>query len=207
MEIQIDGVPNLLKNIDKLKTVEREFPYATSRALNDTADDVRNANTKSLISKFTVRTGWYKPRTAMGINVSNSDKRNLTAKVYTRAPWMALQEFGGIKTPKKVYIASPNRKNIGVANKYAFKQNDNKLPANILRKKNIFQASIGGKVGIWERLKDNRIKKVWNFIKSATIKKRWGFFDTANEQVKGYEKHFGQRLGEVMASIKLRMNS
>ena len=92
---------------------KRELPFALAKGLTTTGQSVQKKVVTDLPGKFTLRTGWYKPNTPFGIKVQMATKANLTVKVYTKAPWMQLQETGGIKQISGKRLAIPLVKRSG----------------------------------------------------------------------------------------------
>lgn len=84
-----------------------EVPFAIAKALTKTAQDIQSKIIANLPGQFTLRTGWYKPNTPYGFRIQKATKSSLTAKVYTKAPWMQLQETGGIKQTSGKRLAIP----------------------------------------------------------------------------------------------------
>lgn len=96
------------REVDRLlRGMEKQIPFTTSVAINKTAENIRDEIIKTLPNKFTLRTSWWKPRTRYGFNVKPSNKRYLTAEVYTRAPWMISHEYGEIRRPRGTAFAVP----------------------------------------------------------------------------------------------------
>ena len=56
---------------------------------------------------MTLRTAWWKPGNQFGFNMKKATADRLVAEIYTRAPWMQLQESGGTKSPKGRHLAIP----------------------------------------------------------------------------------------------------
>jgi len=86
---------------------KNELPFAMAKALTKTAQDIQSKIIADLPGKFTLRTGWYKPNTPYGFRIQKATKASLTAKVYTKAPWMQLQETGGVKQVAGKRLAIP----------------------------------------------------------------------------------------------------
>ncbi len=84
-----------------------ELPFAVAKGLTKTAQDVQAKVIAGLPSRFTLRTKWYQPNTPYGFKIEKATKTNLVAKVYTRAPWMQLQETGGVKQVSGKRLAVP----------------------------------------------------------------------------------------------------
>lgn len=86
---------------------KRELPFAMAKGLTKTVQDVQGKIISTLPGKFTLRTGWWKPNTPYGFRIQKATKATLTAKVYTRAPWMQMQETGGVKQVAGKRLAIP----------------------------------------------------------------------------------------------------
>lgn len=97
------NIKEILNYNDALK---KQLPFALSKALNMTAEKMRQATLVGAHEALTIRGTWWKPRTKYGFNVRASTKSSLSADIYTRADWMVAQEDGGIKTAKRL-IAIP----------------------------------------------------------------------------------------------------
>jgi hypothetical protein len=82
---------------------DKQLPFAVSKALNDTANQARDAVRAKMPSNFTIRRDWV----VKGIQVVPATKQSLSAIVWSRDDYMALQETGGDKTPFGKYLAIP----------------------------------------------------------------------------------------------------
>lgn len=103
ISIQVDTKPIQ----DMLERAGREMPFAIAKGLTKTAQDVQAEVIRTLPDKFTLRTGWYKPNTPFGFKITKATKQNMAATVYSRAPWLQLQETGGTKTANGHRVAVP----------------------------------------------------------------------------------------------------
>lgn len=172
-EIKVDPGP-ALKLLDDV--AKKQLPFACSLALNRASEKARDKFLQELPGRLTLRTSWWKPKNKFGFNIKNSNKHNLVTSIYTRAPWMTLQETGGIRTPQKKTLAVPHsnvkrtkRDLISKANK----------PAGI---KNKFIKEVNGKPFLFKRLKKS-IRLMYNLIPSARIKPVLQFKDTISREV------------------------
>lgn len=105
INVKVSGVPELKRYFEAL--AKNQLPFATAKALTKTAQDVQAAVIAKLPGQFTLRTQWYKPNTPFGFKVDRATKQNPIARVYTRAPWMQLQETGGVKAVAGKRLAVP----------------------------------------------------------------------------------------------------
>jgi len=92
---------------------KNEMPFALAKALTTTAQDVQARIIADLPRRFTLRTKWYQPNTPFGFKIEKATKTSLVAKVYTTAPWMQLQETGGIKRAQGKRLAVPFEQKTG----------------------------------------------------------------------------------------------
>jgi hypothetical protein len=102
--IELEGIPSTDNALKLMEEFSEQIPFAISYGLNLTAEEVRDWEIENLRSKFKLRRNWFAPRTRYGMNVVRSTKSNLQAEVFTRAPWLELQEYGGTKT-KGTFVA------------------------------------------------------------------------------------------------------
>jgi hypothetical protein len=101
----IQGLNELITDLDDIS--RNQLPFGTAVALTRTAQDVQREIIAQLSRRFTIRTGWWRPGSAMGINMKIATKENQQATVWTAAPFMILQETGGTKTPPGQFLAMP----------------------------------------------------------------------------------------------------
>ncbi|MCE2910226.1 MAG: DUF6441 family protein [Burkholderiaceae bacterium] len=103
----LDVQTDVLAALAKLQTITeaRQFRFAVAKALTKTAVEVQAEVRKNMPSRFTIRRPW----TLQGIRIVPATKESLTASVYSRDKFMALQETGGTKNPLGNFIAIPTR--------------------------------------------------------------------------------------------------
>lgn len=103
--IKVKGIEELVSNLDTL--AKKELPFATAKGLSDIGRAVQAEIINTLPQKFTIRRNWYAPNTPYGIKLTMATKTNLVATVFTKAPWLPLQEYGGIKQINNKRLAIP----------------------------------------------------------------------------------------------------
>ena len=86
----LDALASRLTNLQR-----EQLPFAAAKALTMTVQDVQHELQSEMPSRFTIRRTW----TIQGIRIKPATKRELTAAVYSRDPFMDLQESGGTKAP------------------------------------------------------------------------------------------------------------
>lgn len=195
--IEIKGLKEFSSKMNDV--VKKQIPFATSRALNKTAEDIRKEELSNLEKKFTLRKPWYKPGTKLGINVKKSHKTNLTAEVYTRAPFMKLHETGGTKKPRSgKYIAIPTtnikRTKKGLIGKA-------KRPRNL--KRSFWIKSRTGQEMLMQRKSKRKVEVAYMMEPKADIKATFEFKKTGKRVAEQkFKKNFEAALDDALRTAK-----
>lgn len=151
-----------------------QIPFATSRAINATAKDVKRNTEKRMRRVFDRPT----PFTMRGVFTQFSTKRRLIARVGIKdrqAEYLGIQETGGTRSPKA------GRKALVVASEARRNQYGN-LSRNqvrrLLARPDTFSGRIGGVGGIWQRFHGQlHLLVVW--APKAKYERRFGFREEA----------------------------
>lgn len=185
-------------SIRSLSRLEKQLPFAHALALTQTAKDVQKFTVeKHVPSKLTVRNRWSE-RGKFAFRITPARKGSAPfAEVYSRAPWLKLQEQGGIKRPanRKLIIAkegSPARKT------YLSKINKRVKPRpNDTRKgrRPFFHPKFKGVFRVFGRGKKKRLQLLWTVADKARVRAKLGFHDAgAKRAAKRYPMHFDDAL-------------
>jgi hypothetical protein len=190
---------NIKKVSTNLKDIQKkQIPFATSKAINETIFEVR-ASTKLYAAKIFKRTTWMSPRSEVGMRVVKSHKRqaNINAKLGfdEKNRWIHLHVDGGVKRPKKKYIAIPTEK---VPKKY---KKVGGVSAILTKEKHF-----ANKWGVFKRTgkgKKGKITKLFTFAKRAKIKKVFFFYKNAKSVIKtNFNKNFKAALQKAISTAK-----
>ncbi|MCK9463109.1 MAG: hypothetical protein M0R80_26090 [Proteobacteria bacterium] len=205
MQITVEGIPNLTKNIAHLSQFRDQIPYAISRAGNALLWEVRTNTVEVLAQeRFNIRKRNFLTSRDTGFNVDSMNKRNLVGRVGSPDERWAIHEYGGIKKPKGRNIAIPQREEIGVDLASIIPKS--KRPKALLgRARTFIQTMPSGKTGIWQRTGNARrpIRLLYAFGKQATIRAMFGFTANAKDIVeKKYTRFFGEELAKAIATRK-----
>lgn len=196
MSIKVDAKP-ALKYLNAV--ARKQIPYATSLALNRSSEKARDKFLQELPRRVTLRTSWWKPQNRFGFNVQYSHKRawpDLFTVIYTRAPWMALHETGGIKKPAKKALAVPTEY---VRRGKTGKISKAQKPAGI---KNRFIKDVGGTPILFKRLKRS-IRPMYVLTPSARISPVLRFSRTISAEVsRSFPGEFSRAFEEARRSAK-----
>ena len=171
MQISIESdVKKLTKSLNRIQ--RKQIPFATSRAINTLAFDVR----KALQDGLDLHLDRPTPYTKRGVQVEKSTKKNLVAEVgfrsktfgkgkgsTTQASYMKRQIEGGLRRPNKRAIPVPIEDNIRL-NKYG-SLTRNKVKNFLADKDKYFSGKLKGAKGkgtgegIWQRMPSNSVIK------------------------------------------------
>jgi hypothetical protein len=103
--MQITVETDIERAIAQLKSITeaQQLKFAVAKALTQTAYDVQKEVRANMPGRFILRRQWI----VQGIKVDKATKEDLTALVYSKDKFMALQESGGMKGALRNYIAIP----------------------------------------------------------------------------------------------------
>jgi hypothetical protein len=104
--ITLDIKSELPKAIAWTDAMTKQLPFATSQALNDMGYQVRNATRTQMPTRFTIRKPWVVNQVDV---LDKATKSNLSVTIGPKptAPFLNLQELGGIKLPHGNFVAIP----------------------------------------------------------------------------------------------------
>jgi hypothetical protein len=168
MQIDIrSDVKELTKSLNRIQ--RKQIPFATSRAINTLAFDVR----KTLQDGLDIHMDRPTPYTKRGVQVEKSTKKDLVAEVgfrsktfgkgqgsTTQASYMKRQIEGGLRMPNKRAIPVPVPKNLKT-NKYGsiVRGKIQKLLADKDKYFSGVPKGISDAPGIWQRMPANSKRK------------------------------------------------
>jgi hypothetical protein len=171
---------------------EKQVPFATSVALNNTAFDARKALIAQFPRIFTVRSKWINK----GLRVEKSHKTNLEAAIGHLDEYMARQAKGGTKTATKSFVGVPVR----ARKTPKHKTTRAKWPGRLLRKKKHFikPLSAGGALGLFKIVggkKNPRLELWYVLAERVKVPKRWPLQKTVEQVVR---EKFAANAAEAM---------
>jgi hypothetical protein len=143
-----------------------QVPFAASKALNDTAFQVRAALQDQMTKDFDQVTAF----TRAAVQVRKASKRNLVAEVFIeqkRLKYLGVEIKGGNRFPanKALIIPAQDRKN------------NRNLRPKLLARKDAFEATINGLDGIWQRRAGGHVKLLAMYKPKASYKPRFKFYE------------------------------
>jgi hypothetical protein len=187
--------------VGKIRNLPKQIRYATAVALTRSAEHAQESILSRTRDVFTIRKNWLTPGYMYGINRKTARADDLNAEVYTRAPWMLLQEEGGIKLPKKQYLAVPQE---GVRRTKKDLIPSSEKPKALKRSFIIWTTKSGPM--LFKRVnrgKGSKIKPMYAFERSAKIEGRWQFVRTGIATVKQvYAKIFAAAIKNALETAR-----
>jgi hypothetical protein len=191
---------NIGQVLKKLDRMDRQVPFALSKAINKSAVDVQRAEGVNLGRKQIIRTDWWKGGRKFGINIKPfATKNKPTAVIGTQADWERLHERGGTKTPKQgKNLAIPTAAHRGGARNKITRA---KRPRALLDKPRHFFAQVGGMIGIWKRTGRKRlpIKLLFTLTRKARLDPKLGYEEVGEAVAnKTLPEHFAEEFRKAI---------
>ncbi len=177
------------------KVQKRQVPYAIALALTRTVQDAQKSLIAAIPHIFKVTKKWWLKNQPTGVKIRPATKADLTASVYTNAPFAGLQEEGGIKRPRKKFLAVPtkntpkSRRKAGGAGVMMKQKKTFATASGIYRRK-------GGK-------RNQTIEKLYTFTEKARVRPRFGFKDIARKvALHRFKKNFETALTKALRTAR-----
>ena len=217
--IVVNVKSDLAEAIARFVNQQKQVRFAAAVALTKTAADVQSAIRTEMPRNFTLRRDWI----VKGIRIKPARKDFLQAEVYSRDPFMALQETGGTKVSigrrvfdYKGYLAIPldaRRNKSDIVRKEDW-------PANLVDpfiltardgRKYLAVHQIGfGKRGPrsvktirGKQRRDTGTRLMYTLVKSEQLRARLGMRRIAHEVVEPrWRANFGDALRNAMATAR-----
>ena len=162
-----DDIDRVLRGLDE--RFRRQVPFATAKALTDTAKDVQRDLTAALPRVFDRPT----PFTLRAIGITPANKATLTSRVFIRdiqRGYLELEVAGGVRTPKKRALVLP-----AGLDRNAYGNIPRGKIKSLLARKDVFSGSVRGVGGVWQRTKQGGLKLLVSYEPRATYKPRFAF--------------------------------
>ena len=168
------------------QTARKRVPSAVAKALTRTAYDARDAVRAEMPRRFTIRRPWV----VQGVGVTPANPRTLSAEVWSRDRFMALQETGGEKTGK---LAIPVGRMAQIAKTQVIPKSQ--WPRAMLAKKGVFVR----RGTVFER-KGKAIQALYLLRRRQKVAPRFGMADTVRSVVlREYQRQMERALREELA--------
>lgn len=175
----------------------KQTPFATSVAINETANQAKRALEVQLPRYIDRPT----PFTMRAFGVKRSTKRNQQAQIFVKAiqeEYLQFAIYGGTRKPKGRAIVVPKAARL---NKYGNLARGG--IKRLLQKQNVFSGEINGVSGIWERGKSGRLKLLVSYADQARYRRRFPIFKIVDGVVKNnLQKNFDKALTDAMRTAK-----
>lgn len=173
--MKLSVATNIAEVMASLDRVKKQMPFAQSKALNDTAFQIRQQIVQHTYpDSFTVRNSRFINSV---LRVEKATKSNLNARVYDRLgrDYLERQAKGGTKTPKGNNLAIPGIRNTARTAGGAIRKSDR--PRSMLNRKDVFRT----KNAIVQKQGNQPLKVLYILEPSAHIPKRFPFYEDASK--------------------------
>lgn len=190
---------------------QKQVPYVTANAINDTLFDVRK-NTVKVVYPRSFPDGKNKTFANAMFKVDKANKRTLTGSVRDTGnhAWLSRQESGGIKRPKHTSIAIPQYGKGGPTRGKWGPSKATSVNSLLANKKKYFSGVPNGMgqdaAGIYKRMgKDGRdnLKLMYAYEKQAQIRPAFPFYMEAKRLTQSnLERNFERQFIRAMKSAK-----
>lgn len=160
------------------RTVWKQVPFATAKALTDTAKDVQRELNTAIDQAFDRPV----PFTQKAIGMTFANKATLTSRVFVKdiqAAYLGLQISGGTRTPKGRALVIPG--SLLPLNQYG-NIPKGKVKA-LLARSDVFSGTVRGVAGLWQRQKKGSPKLLILWEPKAEYRKRFPFLDVSKREV------------------------
>lgn len=173
IELKLD-TKEFEKSLDNL--AKKQMPFAASKAMNDTANDVKRALEAQLPKKLDRPT----PFSQRAFGIKRSSKRKLTVSIFIKdiqAEYLKYMVEGGTRYPKRTAHAVPVNLRTNKYGNIAGNRGGKKIAA-LLAKPNTFEGTIKGVRGIWQRNRGG-VKLLIAYEPKAEYEPRFPFYKIA----------------------------
>ncbi len=184
------NIPEVVRDLDRFK--RDQVPFAMASGLTATAKDGQKEVHRQLGGRFTIRRKWVE----RGVRIQAATKRKPEAAVFSRDEFMVKQESGsverGVSIPRSVRRSSRTVVPRG------------RWPGALLKRPDVFIKRLPrGARGVFQKMKNGRLKLLWIIEDVARVKPRWGFGKTVRKTVaKKWEKNFGRALARALRTAR-----
>lgn len=197
MQVKFDSdikkATRFLDNISK-----KQIPFATSLALNQTANDVKDKEQQTMQRDLDRPT----PGVIKSIRVKRSSKRKLIAIVFiipAVSDFLRYQISGGIRPPRGRTEAVPVGIRLNIYGNIPGRRTG-KL-SKLLIRPDTFSGTRKGISGIWQRTRGGSIKLLVAYEPTTKYKPRWRFYDiAAKHSVKVWPRNFNKALSIALST-------
>lgn len=168
---------------------QKQIPYALSQALNGTVLAAQGQLRKDLGKRFIIRSNWV----SKGLQTRFATKRDLTAVIGSKDPFMREQELGGDKTAQQQGMAvpigpggkSPAFRGAGLRGKTLKSRWPSALPGTftirtdegqdlVMQRTERYRSASKGRKGGFSIVRNDRVRVLYTLKKRVKIKARWG---------------------------------
>ena len=158
--------------------LREQIPFATAKALTQTAKDVQRAESAEIGKVFDRPS----PFTRGAVGITPATKQSLSAKVFLKdiqAAYLKLQVEGGQRFPKRRALVLPGS---GLRLNQYGNIPRGKVKA-LLARADVFSGTVRGTAGLWQRLRNGPPKLLIAYEPKAQYGKRFPFYEVAKAEI------------------------
>lgn len=190
-------VDRAFKDLEK-----KQLPFAIAKSLTKTAQDVKAESERQLERKLDRPT----PFTRRAFGLRRATKTRQVATVFIKdiqAEYLEYAIEGGTRSPERKANLVPVSIRLNKYGNIPSKAKGRKIRA-LLAKPNVFQGTVRGVSGIWERTnKNTRLKLLIRFEDTVKYKPRFNFYGLARGVAsKRMPRNFNQAMAEAIRTAR-----
>lgn len=183
---------------------QKQIPFATSVAINKTAQSIQRVEKRKIRADLDRPT----PQVVNSIRIKRSSKRDLTGAVFVLpaiARFLRWQIEGGFRAPRGFAEAVPVEQRLNKYGNIAGRR-QGKI-GKILAKPDVFSATINGVAGIWQRgrgrQRNKKVKLLIAYENRVRYIPRFPFYRYAEAMAnRVWRKHFRSAISRALRSAR-----
>ena len=203
--ITVDLQSSLPKAMAWTQQLSNQLPFAASQALNDMGYTIRDATRSQMPSRFTIRRPWVVQQVDV-LNRSTKTDLAVTIGPKPTAPFLNMQELGGLKLPHGNWVAIPTalvrRTKTQLISK-ADKPRQLGDKVFVEQYKGHYWLALKGGKGAQQRGNNRNLRFLYLLAKQANVKPRLGLHDIGLPIVqRDFRSAIAQRLEQAIATAR-----
>lgn len=193
-------IEKALKRLDDVQ--KKQVPFATAKALTETAREVQRAMPNQAERDFDQPIGFTK-RGFYVVSAKKSDLKAIVGIKDTQAKYLGLQVSGGTARPKKRALLSPAGVNL---NRYG-NMTRNKVK-QLLARPDVFSGTVRGIAGIWQYQgkagnPGRKLKLLIRYKDTQEYRPRFKFYDIAEAIARAsFSRNFNAALSAALRTAR-----
>jgi len=192
-------IKEVTRYLDRME--KRQVPFATARAITDTAFDVRKRIVHRTFPRaFDVKNMRF-PSVAFRVIKASKVRPRASVHDHLGRANLDLHTTGGIKRPKGKHIAVPTEK-VRRGRRGVVKS---QRPAAILEKPDVFKVERSGRgaAGIYRRQRRGKVVRLYTLASQVKIDRRFRFYeDAARTAARAFRHRFDKAMAHALRTAR-----